>query len=177
MKVGTGTTLRVYFKTSAATLTEDSMKLDFNGTDTTTWTASGSVAAAQTVTTAACATDTGANALPGTLTAAGAGSVVTVSGVTNLTASTQYCFDLTAAAAVTTPTVAGEYHAVLTSQTGATVDDKTVVALRVVSDDTITVTANVPPIFNFVLDSNVTAFTADLTPGTKAYYNSSDIYG
>ena len=167
MKTGSASTVRVYYKTSASAAVEDTIKLDFNGTDTTTWTGStGAVSTTQTVTTAACAIDTGATATPGTLAASGTTSVVTITGVTNLTASTQYCFDLTTAAAVTLPTPS-EYHAILTTQTGATVDDRAIVALRVVADDQITVTANVPPTFNFQLDSNTTAFTADLTPGTK----------
>lgn len=168
MKAGATTSVRVVFTTSSAAATEDSMTLDFNGSDATTWTSSGAVKATQTIATAACATDTGATALPGTLTVAGnaATGVVTVSGVSNLSASTLYCFDLDTADAVTLPN-AGEYHAVLQSKTGATADDQSIVALRVVSDDQITVTANVPPTFNFELDSNTTAFTADLTPGTK----------
>ncbi|HEX8182537.1 MAG TPA: hypothetical protein VF575_02955 [Candidatus Saccharimonadales bacterium] len=167
MKAATQSSVRVVFTTSTATATEDTVKLDFNGTDTTTWTgSSGVVNAAQTVTTATCATETGKTALPGTLVVSGASPVVTITGVTNLAPSTGYCFDLTSTSAVTLP-IAGEYHAVLTTQTGATVDDKAVVALRVVAEDQITVTANVPPTFNFQLDSNTTAFTADLSPGTK----------
>ena len=168
MKASTGSTVRVVFTTSAATLTEDTIKLDFNGTDPTTWSSlSGAVAASQTITTAACVTETGNAAVPGTLVGTGSAGVLSISGVTNLTASTGYCFDLTGASAVTLPSGAGEYHAILTTQTGATIDDKAIVALRVVADDQITVTANVPPTFNFALDSNTTAFTADLTPGTK----------
>jgi len=169
MRTGTTSSVRVVFTTSASTATEDNIRLNFNGADTTSWTGStGSVNATQTVATAACATETGTAALPTatSLTAAGATSIVTVSGVSNLTASTAYCFDLTSTTAVTLPTV-GEYHPLLTSQTGATVVDNITVALRVVSDDQITVTANVPPAFNFQLDANTTAYTADLTPGTK----------
>ncbi len=168
MKTGQGSSVRVVFTTSAATATENTVKLDFNGTDSTPWTSTGpgAVNGTQTVTTAACVTDTGKAALPGALVMASASGVVTITGVTNLTASTAYCFDLTSSTAVTTPS-AGEYHAVLTTLTGATIDDKAIVALRIVADDEITVTANVPPTFNFALDSNVTAFTGDLSPGTK----------
>jgi len=167
MRTGVTSSVRVVFTTSAGTATEDNIRLNFNGADTTTWTGStGSVNAAQTVATAACATETGTTALPGTLTAAGATSIVTVSGVTNLAASTAYCFDLTSTTAVTLPSV-GEYHPELTSRTGATIVDNTTVALRVVTDDQITVTANVPPAFNFQLDANTTTFTAPLSPGTK----------
>lgn len=168
MKASTGTSLRVVFKTSAATATEDSMKIDFNYGGATTWTtASGAVAASPSVSTATCASETGTTALPGSFgSSAGSGSVITVAGVTNLAASTSYCFDITGSA-VTTPNAAGEYLVKITTQTGATVDDQTNVALRIVSDDSITVTATVPPTFNFQLDANTTAFTSDLTPGTK----------
>jgi hypothetical protein len=171
MKAATGSSVRVVFTTSAATATEDNIKLDFNYGGTTTWLgASGTtVNTTTTITTAACATETGATAVPGTLVATGtsATAVITVTGVTNLSASTAYCFDLTSTSAVTLPNAAGEYQAKLTTQTSTTVDDQAIIALRVVADDQITVTANVPPTFNFQLDANTTAFTADLSPGTK----------
>ncbi len=167
MQTGSTSSLRVVFTTSSATLVEDNVRIDMNGADSTNWTGStGAVNTTQTVTSAACAADTGATALPGSLTAAGSGSVITISSVSNLAASTAYCVDLTSASAVTLPT-AGEYHPVVTTQTTTTVDDKATVAVRVVSSDQVTVTANVPPTFNFQLDSNTTAFTANLTPGTK----------
>jgi hypothetical protein len=168
MKQGTSTSFRVVFKTSAATATEDSVKIDFNYGGATTWTAaSGTVAASPTVSTATCASETGVTALPGSFgSSSSTGAVMTIAGVTNLAASTSYCFDVTGSALLT-PNTPGEYLAKITTQTGATVDDQTNTALRIVSDDSITVTATVPPTFNFQLDSNTTAFTADLTPGTK----------
>ncbi|HEX8226784.1 MAG TPA: hypothetical protein VF572_02855 [Candidatus Saccharimonadales bacterium] len=167
MKATTASSVRVVFTTSAVTATEDNVKLNFNGADTTSWTTTGgSVAAAnaQSISTATCATETGATALPGSLTPTVLSGTITVA-ISNLANSTAYCFDMTGSAVVTPN--AGEYHAILTTNNGATEADKAVVALRVVSEDQITVTANVPPTFNFQLDANTTAFTADLTPGTK----------
>jgi hypothetical protein len=167
MKTGATTSARIVFTTSSATATEDSVKIDFNGADSTTWTGStGSVNATQTVSVASCPAATGASALPGSITAAGSGSVVTISSVTNLTASTSYCVDLTSASALTLPS-AGEYHPTITTYTSATVDDTTTVAVRVVSDDQVTVNATIPPSFNFVLDSNSTSFSGPLSSGSK----------
>lgn len=166
MSAATTTSVRLVFSTSPTVATEDNIRINFNGTDATQWTTAGAVNATQTASSASCAAETGATAVPGILTAAGATGVVTISGVTNLTASTAYCVDLTSATAVTTP-AAGEFHPIITTQASTTVIDQAIVALRVVSNDSITVTANVPPTFNFQLDSNTTAFTTDLTPGTK----------
>lgn len=167
MKTASTASVRLVFTVSSTVQTEDNITIDFNGADSTTWTgSSGAVNGTQTVSSASCAAETGATALPGSLTAAGATSVVTISGVTNLTVSTAYCVDLTSATAVTLPT-AGEYHPLIRTKASTTVLDNVTVAVRVVAEDSITVTANVPPTFNFVLDSTTTAFTADLTPGTK----------
>jgi hypothetical protein len=166
MTAATDSSLRIVFTTSSGSTTEDNIKIDFGAA----WgSATGSVLnGAQTVTSGSCASETGATALPGTLSATGASasSTITVSGVTNLAASTAYCVDLTSSNAVHNPTT-GEYYAIVTTQTSTTVDDSAKIALRVVTNDSITVTATVPPTFNFALDANTTAFTADLTPGTK----------
>ncbi len=164
MRAATQTSARLVFTTAPGTATEDNVRIDFSSAWSTN---SGSVNATQTVSVATCATETGATALPGTtLSAAGSGTVVTISGVGNLAASTAYCVDLNSASAVTLPT-AGEYRPVITTQTGGTIVDNATVSVRIVSDDTITVTAKVPPTFSFQLDSNVTAYTSELTPGTK----------
>ncbi len=159
MKTGTATSVRVVFQTSAAVATEDNLTVSFP---------SFTVNATQSVSSANCASGaggSGATALPGTLTAGGSGTTVTVSGVTDLAASTRYCFDLTSTRAVTNP-AAGEYYPVVTTKAGTASVDTTKVAIRVISDDQITVTAVVPPIFNFALDGNSTAFTAELAPGS-----------
>lgn len=162
MTAATGTTFRLVFTTSSAAATEDNVVLTFGAG----WT--GSVSATQSVSVATCPAETGATALPGILAASGDATAKTVSvtGVTNLAASTAYCVDFTAASAVTLP-AAGEYYVTIETKTTTTVDDSARVAVRVVSNDSITVTASVPPIFDFALDANTTAFTAELTPGTK----------
>lgn len=163
MKASAPSSIQLVFTTSPVTATEDNITIDFKSAWTT---ATGSVNATQTVSSATCAAETGATALPGILTAAGAGAVITVSGVTNLTPSTAYCVDLTSASAVTLPT-AGEYRPTILTRTGTTLVDEATVSVRIVAEDSITVTAKVPPTFNFQLDSNVTAFVSELTPGTK----------
>lgn len=166
MKTATATTFRLVFTTSAAVATEDNIVIDFN----TAWnSASGLVGTTQSASSASCAAETGATALPGTLSADDTTSnrAITISGVTNLAASTAYCVDLTNASAVTLPT-AGEYYVNIATNTSAPAEiDTARVAVRVVTEDSITVTASVPPTFNFALDGNTTAFTAELTPGTK----------
>ncbi len=159
MAAGQGTSFRLVFKTVGAGAT--SVAINFNGADSTTWTgSSGAVNTTQTVSSATCASETGATALPGSITAAGSGSTVTISSVTALAATTAYCVDLTSATAVTDAT-AGEYHPTVTAGS-----DSTTVAVRTVSNDQIVVNASVPPTFNFVISgcaSNTDNFTANLS--------------
>lgn len=166
MQATTPTSFRVVFTTSSTPGTVNQLKVDF----TTGWT--GSVNAAQSASSATCAAETGATALPGTLTAAGdtTNKTITVSGVTTLSASTSYCVDFTNGSAVTNPAV-GSYFATISTMNSGTVNDSAKVNLPIVSNDTITVTATVPPTFSFALDANTTAFTANLSPGTKQTTN------
>ena len=155
MKAAQTTSFRLVFRTASAGAT--SVAINFNGADATTWTASsGLVNATQTVSSTTCATETGFTALPGSITAAGASSTVTISAVTALSTTTTYCVDLTSATAVTNAT-AGEYHPTITVGS-----DSTTVAVRTITDDQVVVSAVVPPSFNFVLDANTTSFTANL---------------
>jgi hypothetical protein len=157
------TSFRVVFKTVSAGAT--SVVINFNGTDTTTWTGtSGVVNATQTVSSASCAATSPATtiALPGTITAAGAASTVTISSVTALSATQLYCVDLTSATAITNAT-AGEYHPTVTVGS-----DSTTIAIRTVgvSADQIVVSATVPPSFNIALSGNTDSFTANLAIGS-----------
>ena len=160
MKASTATTVRLVFTVPAGnSATEDNLKITVP--DGFTVATSG-----QTVATASCATQTGATALPGTLTGGGNNTNgqkgLTVTGVTNLTASTAYCVDFTKTDALTNPT-AGQYtFTVETFTSGPALIDSTSVAARVVSDDQVVVSATVPASFNFVLDANTTSFTANL---------------
>ncbi len=157
MKTGQATAVRVVFKAVTVGV-EDNITVGFP---------SFTVNATQNVSSASCASGAGAEAtataLPGTLTAAGSGTTVTVSGVTDLAVGTRYCFDLTSASAVTNP-AGGEYYPVITTKAGAGTIDSVTVAVRVITNDEITVTAVVPASFNFVLDANATAFVGNLDP-------------
>jgi hypothetical protein len=160
MKAATASTVRLVFTVPAGNAgTEENLKITVPDGFTV-------ATSSQTGATAACASQTGATALPGTLTYGGNNTNgqkgLTVSGVTNLSASTAYCVDFTLATAVTNP-AAGQYSlTVETFTSGAALIDSTSVAVRVVSDDQVVVSATVPASFNFVLDANTTSFTANL---------------
>ena len=132
------------------------LTVNFNG-----WTggAAGSVNATQTVSTAGCQALTGAtNVLPGAITAAGATSIVTVSSVGALTSGQSYCFNLTSASAVTNPTSTGQTSVTITDAT-----DTVNVAINVIANDLITVSAIVPPSFTLALSGATDSFTSNLT--------------
>jgi hypothetical protein len=159
MKAATGTRLRVTFTVPAAnSATEDSLKVDFPDSYT--------VATSSLITSVG---SCGATALPGSLSIAGnntnGSKGFTITGVTNLSASTAYCVDIDRTGTndpVTNP-AAGQYIITVTTQdNGPATIDSTTVAARVISDDQITINAVVPPSFNFVIDSNTTNFTANL---------------
>ena len=145
IKAGNTSTFRLVFKTVGAGAT--TANIDFNGADGgSAWTSqSGLVNATQAISSASCAAETGATALPGSIAASGSGGVVSITAITALAATTSYCADFTTAAALTLP-VAGEYHPVVTVGS-----DSTIIALRTIAADQISVTATVPPAFNFVL--------------------------
>lgn len=156
MDTGQAGAVRLVFRTASAGAT--SLTINMNGADTTTWTGqSGVVNTTQTVSSGSCAAETGATALPGSITAAGSGSTITISSITALSATTSYCVDLTSATAVTNPSSANEYHPVITAGS-----DSITVAVRIITNDSVTVNAVVPPSFNFVLSGNTDNFTANL---------------
>lgn len=168
MSSGTATSFRVVF--TNITAGTNSVLIDFNGTDTGTsrWTDAtkgGLIGAtgSQTVSIATCPGETGATGIPGTLTGSSSGSTITVSTSLTMAAATAYCVDLTFASAVTTPTVAGEYHPTVATRTGGTTTDSTGVAVRIITSDQVTVNAIVPPTFNFVLSANTDSFTTNLS--------------
>jgi len=164
LKAGQGTSFRLVFK--AATSQTANITVNFNGTDTGTaqWTDaanSGAVNATQSVSTSQCTTD-GFTALPGgSLSASGSGSTVTISGVGAVTANTTYCVDLDSSTAVTNPTTTGEYHPTIT-QSG----DSVTIALRIISEDQIQVTATVPPSFNFAFNNTSADAFGNLDTGS-----------
>jgi hypothetical protein len=108
----------------------------------------------------------GAVALPGTLSAVGAGTSIVVSGLTDLTVGTTYAFNLTVG--VSTPGVGAELIKVSSLTSGDAVIDTTDVLARIIANDQIVITANVPPTFTFVLSGNTDAFTTDLSSSSVA---------
>ncbi len=159
MSAGSFTTFRLQIRpaTSGAT----SVSIDFNGADAgVSWTTLGGNLGAQgsqTDSGTACATETGDTALPGAHTftvTGGSSNVLNINSVTALSNTLTYCTDLTFASAIKTPTTAGEYHPVITAGS-----DSATVAVRVVTNDSVVVTAVVPPSFNLVLNSNVDTIT------------------
>jgi hypothetical protein len=131
---------------------------DAAGTLTVNFGSGGTVASTQTVTTTGCTSIfTGATVLPtsGTLTAAGAGSTITVSSVNTLTSGTLYCVILTSTTAVTNNATPGNYTAVVTDGT-----DTNTVGTDVISSDVINVTASVGQIFTLGFGANTDALGA-----------------
>ena len=152
----------VAFTAGAADLASN-FTVNFSG-----WTggAAGIVNAAQTVAGGGCQALTGAtNVLPGTLLATGATSIVTVTGATALTSGVSYCFELTSATAVTNPTSAGQSSVVLTSVTSA---DTATVGIDNITNDTVTVSATVPPSFTLALSGTTDAFIGSLSSGATS---------
>ncbi len=117
----------------------------------------------------ATASSCGATSLPGTLVATGSNTAssknITITGVTNLFATTTYCVDIDRTATndpVTNPT-SGIYSLTVETQTSGDAQiDNTVIGVRTIADDQIIVNAIVPPSFNFVLDANSTSFVTNL---------------
>lgn len=151
LSTGATTPFELVFKTASAGAT--SVSIDF----TSAWTsASGTVNTTQSVSSATCAAGTGATALPGSLTAAGSGNVVTISSVTALSATTSYCVDLTSSSAVTNPS-AGTYSPAVTVGSDSTTATVDIVGSNA---DQIAVSASVNQSFTFSLSSNSAALGA-----------------
>lgn len=105
----------------------------------------------------------GATALPGTLTAVGAGTSITVSGLTDLTVGTTYAFNLSVG--VSTPAAGGNLDRIESLDSGNAIIDSATVLSRTITNDQVVITANVPPTFTFSLSGNTDAFTTDLSSG------------
>jgi len=102
--------------------------------------------------------------LPGIGTTAIGGGTSIVVNCTDLTVGTTYAFNLTIG--VSTPAANSYSDTVSTLTSGDVVIDSTTVASRIISNDQITINANVPPSFTFVLSGNTDAFTTDLSAGS-----------
>ena len=108
----------------------------------------------------------GTTALPGTLAAASSGQQITVTGVTNLTASTSYCFFIstgvsTTATPIPNSPVSDGVALVETKSDAVTVVDSSSVGLKTISDDRVVVNATVPPYLQFALSGNSDTLTLD----------------
>lgn len=114
-----------------------------------------------------------ATTVPGTLAATGSNTPgsknISITGVTDLSASATYCVtvDRTSTNDPITNPAAGPYSITISTRTGAdALIDSATIGARVITNDQIAVSAVVPPSFNFVLDGNSTAFTANLDSGS-----------
>ena len=156
MTTGGSSEVGISFQTSASN-TGTTLSVTFTG-----WTggSSGSVNTTQTVTNGCAAFPglSGSN-LPGTPTASGSSATLTFSGLSALTASTQYCVTLSSASAVTNPTSAGQYSVSLTAGS----DSATTAEIDVISSDQYTVNATVPPTFTMTSPTSPDNFTAPLS--------------
>ncbi len=166
MKAATPTDMRLVFKTSSVNGTENKLTVKMTHVNDPVQTDANNrftVNTTQTASSASCAAETGATALPGTLTAAGDDTsgikTITLSGLSDLSTSTFYCVDLTDPAAVTNPVNTGQYLATITTRTAASAAIDTVdIGTSIITDDQVVVSAVVPPIFNFALSGNTDSF-------------------
>jgi len=102
--------------------------------------------------------------LPGTPTAAGSGTTITLSSMTALSGNHSYCGVLTGTS-VTNPTSAtASDTAIITAGS----DAAETVALDIISSDTVSVTAIVPPTYTLSLAGSPDAFTTNLSSGAVA---------
>ncbi len=156
MIAATGQSLAIAFTTANAGAT--SVTIAFTG-----WNggAAGSVNATQTVSNTGCTALTGASlGLPGSITAAGSGSTITISSVTALAATTSYCTELTSTSAVTNPTATGDYNVTITAGS-----DNQTVAVDVLSagQNAYSITATIAPTFTMALSSTTDTFPGNLS--------------
>jgi hypothetical protein len=149
-----GQSLAVDFTTSGAGATSATVNFGAWG---------GTVNATQSVATNGCtALFPGSIAVPGGITAAGSGSTITISSITALSATTNYCTELTSTTAVTNPG-AGIYSVTITagsdSQTGA-------VDVLSSGGNAYTITGTIAPTFTMSLSGTTDTFTGNLASGS-----------
>ena len=162
MDAGGASSIIVAFTTSASN-TGTNGSLVFNG-----WTATsgdGTLASTQTVASTYngtnCTAITGASAdLPGSPTATSTPSsgTISITDSTALTASTSYCYVLSSAISAN-PTSTGQTTVTLTEGS----DSATNVAIDIISNDQVVISAVVPPSFTMALSSNTDSFTQNLS--------------
>ncbi len=106
----------------------------------------------------------GVTAVPGTLTVANAGQIITITGVTDMTVGTSYGVNILTG--ITNGTAGAREDTITATTTGDATIDTSNVATRAITDDQIVLLATVPPTFNFTLSGNSDTFTTDLDPAT-----------
>ncbi len=157
MKASQATDFRLVFKPSTVVAANGKVKVTFPAGFT--------VNATQTASSATCAAESGATAMPGVSAPSGSGQTISITSTTGLTGGTLYCVDLTSVTSVTNHATPGGYvPTVFTTTSGDVAIDTKTVGLRVIADDQIVITAVVPPTFDFALSGNTDAFTASLDP-------------
>lgn len=173
-------------------IVSDGQELVIDFTDLTTGTPSsitenfnnfsgGTVNGTQTISSTGCTTYfPSATLLPGSLTAAGASNVITISGATSLTSGTNYCTILTSNTAVTNPSSAGVYSTLLTVGSDSQTD-----AFDVLNSggNNYSVTATVAPTFTLALSGStdalgtLSATSLTLSPGITATIGTNAVSG
>lgn len=163
MNSGGASSIIVEFTTSGSN-TGTNGSLVFSG-----WTGAGgtgTVATAQTVGNTLggtnCTTITGASSdLPGSPTAAGTAGTgtIAITDASPLVASTSYCYVLTGNAITANPTATGQTSVAVTAGS----DTATNVAIDIISNDQVVVSATVPPTFTLALSGNTDSFTGNLS--------------
>lgn len=174
MSAGQAATVRIAFTVPAGnSATEEKLRITF--ADNFTIATSG-ISASSTD----CSAEGVGNTLPGTYTYTSSNAAsskhITISGLTNLGASTNYCVDITGG--VTNTGAAGLYtSAVETQLSNSSVVDSTSVPLRIVSSgaDQVTVNATVPPSFTFAISSPTTTFDGPLSSSTRRVTSGSTV--
>ena len=174
MAASTATSVLVCANPTSSSGVEANVKVTFPTTTPTDFT----LGAAATFTTSVATT--GVNAIPGTINGTavvawpGIGTATNVTGkvVTfpsgDLTNGTLYCFDIVAGVTTGSAGNGTAYQATIaTYATGAVLIDSTTVGLAVVSSDQITVTAIVPPSFQFSLSGNTDGYGSALSTATS----------
>lgn len=148
-----GQQLAIDFKTSGSGAT--SATINFNNFS------GGSVNATQSISSTGCTTYfPNATLLPGSLTAAGSGNIITISSITSLAASTEYCTILTSTTAVTNPSSANVYSALITAGS-----DSQNAAFDVLSSgaNAYSITGTVAPTFTLALNNTIDTFPTNLS--------------
>jgi len=101
-----------------------------------------------------------ATLLPGSLSASGSGTTISVTGITALSATTTYCTILTSTSAITNPSSPGVYSALITVGSDS---NNAAFDVLAAAGNTVTITATIAPTFTMSL-SSTTDTIGNLSP-------------